>query len=91
MERIEGKRARNVARTNRFLDARLRTIGLDTDALDAQMQERQAQAEREKVCGGSNSTIGGVGALSHVENREGGEKAGIISPWKTAALTTSFL
>lgn len=48
-ERIEGMRARNVARTNRFLDARLRTIGLDTDALDEQMRQRRAREEGEKV------------------------------------------
>lgn len=49
MERIEGKRARNVARTARYLDARLRTIGLDTDALDQQMREQRAREERERV------------------------------------------
>ena len=49
MERIEGMRARNVARTNRFLNARLRTIGLDTDALDEQMRERRAREEMEGV------------------------------------------
>ena len=48
-ERIEALRARNVARTNRFLDARRRTIGLDVDALDHQMQERRARKEREEV------------------------------------------
>ncbi|CAM9724661.1 unnamed protein product, partial [Scytosiphon promiscuus] len=49
MERIEGKRARNVARTARYLDARLRTIGLDTDALDQQMREQRAREERERM------------------------------------------
>lgn len=49
MERIEGMRARNVARTNRFLNARLRTIGLDTDALDEQMKEQRARQEMEGV------------------------------------------
>ncbi|CAN0422492.1 unnamed protein product [Ascophyllum nodosum] len=48
-ERIEALRARNVARTNRFLDARRRTIGLDVDALDHQMQERRARKEREEM------------------------------------------
>lgn len=42
-------RARNVARTNRFLNARLRTIGLDTDALDEQMREQRAREMREEV------------------------------------------
>lgn len=49
MERVEGMRARNVARTNRFLNARLRTIGLDTDALDEQMREQRAREEMEGV------------------------------------------
>ncbi|CAN0025881.1 unnamed protein product [Pylaiella littoralis] len=49
MQRIEGKRARNVARTARYLDARLRTIGLDTDALDAQIREQRAREERERM------------------------------------------
>lgn len=49
MERVEGMRARNVARTSRFLDARLRTIGIDTEGLDEQVRERRAQAERERV------------------------------------------
>lgn len=48
-ERIRGKRERNVARTNRFLDARLRTIGLDTEGLDRQLRERAAQRRVEKV------------------------------------------
>lgn len=73
MKRIEGKRARNVARTNRYLNARLRTIGLDTDALDGQVRERRAQEEKESVsiCIGRSSTslkrqskIGGVNAGS---------------------------
>lgn len=51
MQRIEGKRARDVARTARYLDARLRTIGLDTDALDKQIQEQRARKERERVGG----------------------------------------
>lgn len=51
MQRIEGKRARNVARTARYLDARLRTIGLDTDALDEQMREQRDRKERERVSG----------------------------------------
>lgn len=51
MQRIEGKRARNVARTARYLDARLRTIGLDTDALDEQIREQRARKERERVRG----------------------------------------
>lgn len=50
-ERIEGKRTRNVARTARYLDARLRTIGLDTDALDKQIREQRAREERERVSG----------------------------------------
>lgn len=49
MQRIEDKRARNVARTARYLDARLRTIGLDTDALDQQMREQRERKERERV------------------------------------------
>lgn len=48
-QRIEDKRARNVARTARYLDARLRTIGLDTDALDEQIREQRAREERERV------------------------------------------
>lgn len=51
MQRIEGKRARDVARTARYLDARLRTIGLDTDALDEQIREQRARKERERVSG----------------------------------------
>ncbi|CAM9875541.1 unnamed protein product [Ectocarpus sp. 6 AP-2014] len=49
MRRIEHKRARNVARTARYLDARLRTIGLDTDALDQQMREQRDRKERERM------------------------------------------
>lgn len=49
MERVENARARNIARTHRFLDARLRTIGLDTDALDEQMREQRARREMEQV------------------------------------------
>lgn len=49
MRRIEAMRARNAARTDRFLDARLRTIGLDIDALDAQMHERRSREKREQV------------------------------------------
>lgn len=49
MQRIEDKRARNVTRTARYLDARLRTIGLDTDALDQQMREQRDRKEREQV------------------------------------------
>ncbi|CAM9644672.1 unnamed protein product [Ectocarpus fasciculatus] len=49
MQRIEDKRSRNVARTARYLDARLRTIGLDTDALDQQMREQRDRKERERM------------------------------------------
>lgn len=48
-ERIDAARARNVARANRFLNARQRTIGLDIDVLDQQMRDRRAREEKEKV------------------------------------------
>ena len=57
MQRIEGKRARDIARTARYLDARLRTIGLDTDALDEQIREQRAREERERV-GGRTAAVG---------------------------------
>lgn len=40
-KRIELKRQANAARTERFLDARQRTIGLDLQALDAQVAEKR--------------------------------------------------
>lgn len=48
--RAEAARARAEARRERFLDARVRTIGIDVDALDAQVAVKQAikQAEREE-------------------------------------------
>eukprot|EP00903_Cladosiphon_okamuranus_P013743 g12794.t1 len=49
MERIQVKRARDVARTARYLDARLRTIGLDTDALDAQIREQRIRKDKERM------------------------------------------
>lgn len=48
-ERIDAARARNITRTNRFLDARQRTIGLDLEVLDQQMRDRRAREEKEKV------------------------------------------
>ena len=39
--RIQAKREANDKRTERFLNARMRTIGLDVQALDAQVAEKQ--------------------------------------------------
>jgi hypothetical protein len=44
-ERMRATRARAESRRDRFLNARQRTIGVDVDALDAQVAEHQAEAE----------------------------------------------
>lgn len=41
-QRIESMRARNEARRERFLNARQRAIGIDTDSLDQQVAEKMA-------------------------------------------------
>jgi len=46
-ERLRATRARAEARRDRFLNARQRTIGVDVDALDAQVAEHQAKGEAE--------------------------------------------
>lgn len=46
--RFSAMRARNEARTQRFLNARLRTIGLDTDGIERQRAERARAADEER-------------------------------------------
>jgi RIB43A len=46
--RVEGLRARNEERTGRYLNARLRLIGVDKQGLDAQVAEREAAKQRER-------------------------------------------
>ncbi|CAM9294495.1 unnamed protein product [Chrysoparadoxa australica] len=46
--RIDALRARNEKRLHRFLNARVRTIGVDKDALDQQVAEREAERERQR-------------------------------------------
>ena len=46
--RIEGYRARNTVRVDRFLNARCRLIGVDKQALDAQVAEHAAQKQAER-------------------------------------------
>ena len=50
-ERLRATRARAEARRDRFLNARQRTIGVDVDALDAQVAEHQAKGEAESLAG----------------------------------------
>ena len=46
--RIKGIQARNQERLQRFLNARERTIGLNVQALDAQVEEKRRLKELEK-------------------------------------------
>ena len=46
-KRIECKRQANAARTERFLDARQRTLGLDLQALDAQVAEKKRNQQND--------------------------------------------
>lgn len=46
--RIEAMRARAQARTARFMDSRLRTMGVDKDYLDRQVHEKQEAMRLER-------------------------------------------
>mmetsp|Transcript_69431 Transcript_69431/g.168013 ORF Transcript_69431/g.168013 Transcript_69431/m.168013 type:complete len:398 (-) Transcript_69431:54-1247(-) len=46
--RLAARRARAAERRERFLDARTRTIGVDVDALAAQIAEKEARKKKEK-------------------------------------------
>lgn len=46
--RIEGIQARNQVRLQRFLNARQRTIGLDVQALNDQIEEKRRLKELQK-------------------------------------------
>ncbi|NXI83906.1 RIBC2 protein, partial [Rhipidura dahli] len=46
---LEGRRRRELLRRGRIFNARLRTIGIDKDALDAQVKERKLQEAAEKA------------------------------------------
>ena len=60
-KRILAMRARAQARTQKFLSARQRTIGIDTDGLAAQLEEkRQIKAAQDKA-DADQGEYGGVG------------------------------
>ena len=47
--RVESKRLRNMERTQRILDSKTRTMGVDKDALDRQVEERQQRSDAVKA------------------------------------------